>query len=223
VTNGNVVRVVIADDEAIVRHGLRLILDRAEGLEVVGEAGDGATAVDVTARTEPDVVLMDVRMPVVDGIEATRRIVKGRAHVLILTTYDVDENLYLALKAGACGFLLKTSPPEDLVHAVRVVARGDALVEPKITRRLLDEFVERPSYAEAPGVIGALSDRERDVLRLLSAGRSNSEIASELFIGEGTVKSHVASTLSKLGVRDRVQAVVLAYESGFIRPGSSAG
>ena len=174
------VRVVIADDEAIVRHGLRLILDRAEGIEVVGEAADGAAAVDVCARVRPQVVLMDVRMPVLDGIEATRRITKGAAHVLILTTYDLDENLYLALRAGASGFLLKTSAPEDLVHAVRVVARGDALVE-------------------------------------MARGRSTAEIAARFFVSEGTVKTHVGRVLAKLGVRDRVQAVVLAYRSGLVR------
>ena len=218
------VRVVIADDEAIVRHGLRLILERADGIEVVGEAANGAEAVDVTARAQPHVVLMDVRMPVLDGIEATRRITKGHAHVLVLTTYDLDENLYLALRAGACGFLLKTSPPEDLVHAVRVVARGDALVEPTITRRLLAEFVDRPPpTAVTPAAVEPLSEREREVLRLLATGRSNLEIAQELYVGEGTVKTHVASILAKIGVRDRVQAVVVAYESGFVRPGSGSG
>jgi DNA-binding NarL/FixJ family response regulator len=216
------VRVVIADDEAIVRHGLRLILDRADGIDVVGEAADGAAAVDVTARVQPHVVLMDVRMPVLDGIEATRRITKGPAHVLVLTTYDLDENLYLALRAGASGFLLKTSPPEDLLHAVRVVARGDALVEPAITRRLLADFVDRPPPVATgvPPAIASLSEREREVLRLLATGRSNGEIAGELVVGEGTIKTHVASILSKLGIRDRVQAVVLAYECGFVRPGA---
>jgi DNA-binding NarL/FixJ family response regulator len=218
------IRVVIADDEAIVRHGLRLILDHAPGIAVVGEAANGREAVEIAATSHPDVVLMDVRMPVLDGIEATRRITTGAAQVLILTTYDLDENLYLALRAGACGFLLKTSGPDDLVHAVRVVARGDALVEPKITRRLLAEFLDRPPPlgAAVPEAVSSLSEREREVLRLLAAGRSNAEIGADLFVSEGTAKTHVASILSKLGVRDRVRAVIAAYECGFVRPGNSS-
>jgi DNA-binding NarL/FixJ family response regulator len=216
------ITVVIADDESLVRHGLRLILSNADGIEVVAEAADGAVAIRKASETTPDVVLMDVRMPILDGIEATRRIVAaGRARVLILTTYDLDENLYLALKAGASGFLLKTSPPEDLVHAVRVVARGDALVEPRITKRLLEAFVDRPPpTAGPPPEVADLSDREREVLALIAGGRSNAEIAAELFLSEGTVKTHVARVLSKLGVRDRVQAVVVAFNCGFVRPGS---
>ncbi|WP_426574032.1 response regulator [Aquihabitans sp. McL0605] len=214
------ITVLVADDEAIVRHGVRLILDHADGIEVVGEAADGKAAIDLTASLRPDVVLMDIRMPEIDGIEATRRITAGPAHVLILTTYDLDENLYLAMRAGACGFLLKTSPPDDLVHAVRVVARGDAMVEPVITRRLLAEFVDRPpSSVGLPDKVAGLSAREREVLQQMTLGRSNAEIASALFLSEGTVKSHVASILSKLGVRDRVQAVIAAFDCGFARPG----
>ena len=213
--------VVIADDEAVVRAGLRLILEAQPDLSVVGEAGDGAQAVRVAGETSPDVVLMDIRMPGMDGIEATRRLA-DRSRVLILTTYDLDENLYLAVQAGASGFLLKTSAPEDLVHGVRVVARGDALVEPVVLRRLLDDFVRRPPPGiELPTIVASLSERERDVLTLLAAGLSNAEIAARLYVSEGTAKTHVAHVLAKLRVRDRVQAVVLAYESGFVRPGES--
>lgn len=214
-------RVIIADDEAIVRRGLRLMLEAEPDLEVVGEATDGAEAVRLAGAGPVDVVLMDIRMPGLDGIEATR-LIGSRAHVLVLTTYDLDQNLYLALRAGACGFLLKTAPPEELVHAVRVVARGDALVEATVLRRLLDAFVKRPP----PGVerqLPGLSEHERDVLRLMAVGRSNAEIAATLFISEGTTKTHVASILAKLGARDRVQAVIAAYESGFVVPGQTSG
>jgi DNA-binding NarL/FixJ family response regulator len=222
VSDDDTITVVVADDEAIVRHGVRLILDHADCIEVVGEAADGRAAVELTASLRPDVVLMDIRMPDLDGIEATRRITVGPSQVLILTTYDLDENLYLAMRAGACGFLLKTSPPEDLVHAVRVVARGDAMVEPSITRRLLAEFLDRPPVSVGlPGPVAVLSNRERDVLHQMTLGRSNAEIAGVLFLSEGTVKSHVASILAKLGVRDRVQAVIAAFDCGFARPGGS--
>ncbi|RHW28319.1 DNA-binding response regulator [Nocardioides immobilis] len=213
------IRVVIADDEAIVRHGLRLILDSQDDLEVVGEAADGVEAVRLVRQGDVDVVLMDLRMPHLGGIEATR-LVADHARVLVLTTYDLDDNLYRAVQAGACGFLLKTSPPEDLVHAVRVVARGDALLEPIMLTRLLQEFVRQPPPGTAvPEPFLTLSDRELDVLRLVAVGLTNAEIAARLHVSAGTVKTHVASILAKLGVRDRIQAVVACYESGFVRPG----
>lgn len=215
------IRIVIADDEAIVRRGLRLTLDAQPDLSVVAEAANGDEAVRVVAEHEPDVALVDIRMPVLDGIEVTRRIA-ARTKVLILTTYDLDENLYRAIRAGARGFLLKTAPPEDLLHGVRVVARGDALVASGILRRLIDEFVSRPppgAEDHVPPAVARLSEREREVLRLLAQGLSNAEIGERLFVSEGTTKTHVANVLTKLGVRDRVQAVILAYESGFVRPG----
>lgn len=213
-------RVLIADDEAIVRHGLTMILGAAEDIEVVGEAADGHQAALAAERLRPDVALMDVRMPVLDGIEATRRVTALGSHVLILTTYDVDENLYLAVKAGAEGFLLKTSSPEDLVHAVRTVARGDALVGPALTSRLLEAYARRPPQSLVPqGALAKLTERERDVLRLMATGRSNAEIGEVLHVSEGTVKTHVAAVLAKLRTRDRLQAVVHAYETGFVVPG----
>ncbi|NUW31757.1 response regulator transcription factor [Nonomuraea sp. SMC257] len=219
-------RAVIADDQALVRTGFRMIL-MADGIEVVGEAADGAEAVAVVRRARPDVVLMDVRMPHMDGIEATRRIVAGGAddtRVLILTTYDLDQYVYAALTAGASGFLLKDVTPEHLVASVRLVRSGDALLAPAITRRLVERFA-RPAEA-APAVHGDLSEltpRELEVLRLLATGLSNAELADRLTLSPTTVKTHVARILSKLGLRDRVQAVVLAYETGLVSPGRAAG
>ena len=214
------IRIVLADDEALVRSGLRLILESEHDFEVVGEAEDGEDAIRKVIDLRPDVILMDVRMPRLDGVEATRRLVEsGRARVLILTTFDLDAHLFAAIRAGASGFLLKAVPPDDLVTAVRAVARGDALIEPRMTRRLLEEFVRRPLPAESrasPSVLKELTDRELEVLREIGRGLSNAEIGQRLFIGEATVKTHVAHILSKLHLRDRIQAVVLAYESGLI-------
>lgn len=211
------ISVVLADDQELVRTGFRLILEAEPDIEVVGEAADGERAISLVRELSPDVVLMDVRMPVLDGIEATRR-VAGQTRVLVLTTFDLDEIVFEAIRAGASGFLLKTSPADQLVHAVRVVAAGDALLAPAITRRLVEEFARRPPATEPQG-LDELTPRELDVLRLLARGLSNSEIAHELVVEPSTVKSHVASILSKLDLRDRVQAVVAAYEAGLVRPG----
>ena len=213
------IRVALADDQALVRTGFRLILQAEEGVEVVGEAEDGAAAVRLVKETAPDVILMDVRMPVLDGIEATRR-VAGATRVLVLTTFDLDEVVFEAIRAGASGFLLKTSPADELVRAVRIVAAGDSLLSPSITRRLVEEFARRPVASEPSG-LDELTPRELDVLRLMARGHSNAEIAAELFVEPSTVKSHVASILAKLDLRDRAQAVVAAYESGLVVAGSS--
>jgi DNA-binding NarL/FixJ family response regulator len=217
------IRVLIADDQALIRGGFRMILSAADDIDVVGEAIDGVDAVRQYATLKPDVVIMDVRMPTMDGIEATRRLTDGRppARVLILTTFDLDEYVYEALRAGASGFLLKDRPPEELVAAVRVVAAGEALLAPSITRRLIREFASRPDAAPPPAAMSELTERERDVLVCMARGLSNAEIARELFVAETTVKSHVGRVLQKLGLRDRAQAVVLAYESGLVRPGSA--
>ena len=214
------IRVLVADDQALMRTGFRMILDAQEDLEVVGEAIDGADAVRQFERLGPDVVVMDVRMPTMDGIEATRRLtsLEPPARVLILTTFDLDEYVYEALRAGASGFLLKDRPPEELVAAVRVVASGDALLAPSVTRRLIAEFAKRTPTA-ARDELGELTDREREVLVLIARGLSNAEIATALFVAETTVKTHVGHVLSKLRLRDRAQAVVLAYESGLVQPG----
>ena len=213
--------VLIADDQALMRGGFRMILDAEPDIEVVGEAIDGADAVRGFERLHPDVVVMDVRMPAMDGIEATRRItaLEPPGRVLMLTTFDLDEYVYEALRAGASGFLLKDRPPEELVQAVRVVAAGDALLAPTVTRRLIEEFARRPGTPAAPAALGELTDREREVLVLMARGRSNAEIAGDLFVAETTVKTHVGRVLHKLGLRDRAQAVVLAYESGLVQPG----
>jgi DNA-binding NarL/FixJ family response regulator len=222
------VRVAIADDQALVREGFRMILDAREDIEVVGEASDGAEAVELVARVEPDVVLMDVRMPSVDGLESTERIVASgsAAKIIILTTYDVDEYVFTALRAGASGFLLKDVRPGELADAVRVVARGDALLAPTVTRRLLDRLaVALPGAPTAPPRLDEISDelteRELEVLRFVALALSNAEIAARLTVSEPTVKTHVSSILRKLGLRDRVQAVVLAYDVGLVRPRSS--
>jgi DNA-binding NarL/FixJ family response regulator len=216
------IRVVIADDQDLVREGLRMMLDAERDIEVVGEAGNGLAALDAARSHDPDVLLMDIRMPELDGLEATARLVgsNARTRVLVLTTFDLDEYVYRAMKAGASGFLLKDANREQLGAAVRTVAAGDALLAPGITRRLIEDFCRRPPpSAGMPPAADELSPRELEVLRLLAQGMSNAEIAAELFLSEATVKSHVARLLSKLNLRDRVQAVVLAYESGIVRPG----
>jgi DNA-binding NarL/FixJ family response regulator len=214
------IRVLLADDQELVRSGFRLILEMAEGIDVVGEAEDGREAVELAKELKPDVVLMDVRMPDVDGIEATRQLRAANldARVLVLTTFDLDEYVYAAVQAGASGFLLKDAPRDQLVTAVRTVARGEALLAPAVTKRLIERFVARAAPPAAPGV-GDLSAREDEVLRLIARGLSNAEIAAELFVAEATVKTHVARVLAKLGLRDRVQAVVFAYEHGLVQPG----
>jgi DNA-binding NarL/FixJ family response regulator len=217
-----VIRVALADDQELVRTGFRMILESEGDLSVVGEAEDGAQAFELVRRERPDVVLMDVRMPVLDGISATARIVAAGlpTRVLVLTTFDLDEVVFDAIRAGAAGFLLKTGPADDLVRAVRVVASGESLLSPSVTRRLVEEFARRPSGAP-PAAVDELTPRELDVLKLLARGLSNAEIAADLVVETSTVKSHVASILAKLGLRDRVQAVVAAYESGLVIAGSS--
>jgi DNA-binding NarL/FixJ family response regulator len=218
-----VIRVLIADDQALVRGGFHSILAGQEDIEVVGEAEDGDQAVAAVERLTPDVVLMDIRMPGVDGIEATRRIAaRGLpTRVLVLTTFDVDDYVYEAMKAGASGFLLKTAPPRQLVEAVRTVAGGDALLAPSVTRRLVEQFVRRPPPGAAvPPGLEELTERELDVLKLLAQALSNAEIAARLVVSEATVKSHVNRILGKLDLRDRAQAIVFAYESGLVQPGA---
>jgi DNA-binding NarL/FixJ family response regulator len=220
------IRVVIADDQQLVRTGFRMILADESGIEVVGEASNGAEAVAVAARLRPDVVLMDIRMPELDGIEATRRIVrssgKPEVRVLILTTFDLDEYVYDALRAGASGFLLKDAPAHQLVAGIRMVGEGDALLAPSITRRLIEEFATSRAAIAVPPGFHELTPRELDVFRLVARGMSNAEIAAELIVGENTVKTHVTHILMKTGARDRVQAVVLAYEAGVVSPGRGA-
>jgi DNA-binding NarL/FixJ family response regulator len=220
-----VIRLLLADDEAMVRRGLRLVLETEDDLQVVGEAADGFEAIEEAGRLRPDVVLMDVRMPRLDGVEACRRLVEqSQTKVVVLTTFDLDEHLFAAVRAGASGFLLKASRPEELVAAIRAAHAGNALVEPKMTKRLLDEFARRPD-APPPGHVpdrfSDLTDREVDVLREVVRGASNAEIAERLYISETTVKTHVNHILGKLGVRDRIQAVVLAYDYGLVEPGGT--
>ena len=221
------IRVVLVDDQALLRTGFRMILDAEPDLEVVGEAADGRAGVAVVAKEQPDIVLMDVRMPMLDGIEATAQIVRGPAasRVLILTTFDLDEYVYAGLRAGASGFLLKDAPPAELLNAVRTVASGDAVLAPSATRRLLDRFAPTLPTGVEPAtrsdVLAELTDREREVFTLVASGRSNREIAAELYVSEGTVKVHVSRLFTKLNLRDRVQAVVLAYEAGIVVPGTS--
>jgi DNA-binding NarL/FixJ family response regulator len=216
------IKVLIADDQALVRTGFRKILESEPDLEVVGEAADGGEAVEAALLLRPDVVLMDIRMPRLDGLEATRRLA-GKARVLVLTTFDLNEYVYEALRAGASGFLLKDAPADQLVTAIRVVASGEALLAPSITKRLIEEFARRPPSNARPAELEALSPRELDVLRLVARGLSNAEIAGELYVGDATVKTHVSRILQKLTLRDRVQAVVLAYESGLLQPGQPDG
>jgi DNA-binding NarL/FixJ family response regulator len=219
-----VIRVLVVDDQILVRTGFRMILDAEPDLEVVGEAADGVEALEAFGRLDPDVVLMDVRMPHLDGIEATARLTADapKARVLMLTTFDLDEHVYAALRAGASGFLLKDTPPDELAHAVRVVAGGDALLAPSVTRRLIEEFAQHrdPTPTPPPG-LDELTEREAEVLGLVAQGLANAEIAARLFVSEATVKTHVGRVLMKLHLRDRVQAVVLAYESGLVRPGGT--
>jgi DNA-binding NarL/FixJ family response regulator len=220
----DLVRVLVVDDQALVRAGFRMICEAEVDLTVVGEAADGVAAVELAARTAPDVVLMDIRMPAMDGVEACSRIVSAheQVRVLILTTFDIDDYVYAALRAGASGFLLKDTPPEQLVEAIRVVAGGDALLSPSVTRRVIETFAASASPVPATPLAGldTLTEREHDVLKLMAKGYSNAEIAATLFLGEATVKTHVGRVLMKLGLRDRVQAVVAAYEHGIVTPGA---
>ena len=215
------IKVVIADDQELVRTGFRKILESEPDIEVVGEAGDGSQAVEQAVLRRPDVILMDIRMPKLDGLEASRRLA-GKVRVLILTTFDLNEYVYEALRAGASGFLLKDAPAEELVRAIRVVAGGEALLSPSITRRLIEEFARRPAPSERPTALDELTAREVEVLKLVARGLSNGEIAKELYLSEATVKTHVGRILQKLDLRDRVQAVVLAYESGLVQPGMAS-
>jgi DNA-binding NarL/FixJ family response regulator len=221
----DVIRLLIADDQELVRAGFAAILGAEADMEVVGEAGDGEAAVARARKLRPDVVLMDVRMPAMDGLEATRRLLDDPSppRVLVLTTFDLDEYVYEAMKAGASGFLLKDVPRDQLVTGVRTVARGESLLAPRITRRLIERFIaQAPAELSKPRQLEALSERELEVLRLVAEGLSNEEIGGRLFVSRATVKTHVANVLMKLGVRDRIQAVVFAYESGLVQPGSSA-
>ena len=222
------IRVVVADDQVLVRSGFTMLLSGEPGIEVVGEAGNGAEAVALAASEHPDVILMDVRMPVMDGLDATRRITGDESlsstRVVILTTFDLDEYVHEALRAGASGFLLKDTLPVDLLNAVRVVAAGDALIAPRITRRLIEEFARRPGPAAAAAAhtaLGQLTEREREVLELVAKGLSNAEIAATLYVSHATVKTHVSRLLMKLGARDRAQLVMIAYETGVVMPGAT--
>ena len=216
------IRVVLVDDEAMVRVGLRMVLSAEPDIEVVGEASDGAAAVAVVAEAQPDVVFMDIRMPEVDGLEGARRVLAGSpdVKVVMLTTFDEDAYIEAALRSGVSGFLLKVAPPERLIDAVRTVAQGGGLLDPSVTLRVIETFSAAPPVRTASASrLGQLTEREKDVLRLLAKGMSNAEIAAELYVGEATVKTHVSSVLAKLGLRDRVQAVVAAYETGLVQPG----
>lgn len=219
------IRVLVVDDQALVRAGFRMILEAEPDMEVVGEAADGLDALAAAQRHLPDVVLMDVRMPNLDGISATRRILEGgsSARVLMLTTFDMDEYVYEAFRAGASGFLLKDAPPERLVDGIRAVAAGESLLAPSVTRRLIETFVRRQPAAPLPASVAELTAREREVLQLMARGLSNAEIAATFVVSETTVKTHVARVLDKLDLRDRVQAVVFAYECGLVQPGERGG
>lgn len=219
------VRILLVDDQALVRVGFRLILESEPDFEVVGEAEDGARAIEAVRALRPDVTLMDIQMPVLDGLAATRELLAAddppHSRVLILTTFERDEYVFDALRAGASGFLLKNASPEDLIDAVRIVAAGNALLAPSVTRRLIEEFARRPAPSASPASWKELTERELDVLRLLAKGMTNAEIAAALFVGEATVKTHVSNVLTKLNLRDRAQAVVFAYESGLVQAGLS--
>jgi DNA-binding NarL/FixJ family response regulator len=218
------ITVLLVDDQALVRAGFRMILEAEDDIEVIGEASDGDEAVDAARRLQPDVVLMDVQMPRVDGLEATGRIVQDdetRSRVVILTTFERDDYVFQALRAGASGFVLKNAPPEELVHAVRIVAAGDALLAPSVTRRVIEQYARHQAPRPRDLGLDRLTERELEVLRLLATGTSNSELAALLYVGEGTIKTHVSSILNKLALRDRMQAVVFAYESGLVEPGQS--
>lgn len=218
------IRVLIADDQELVRTGFRVIVGAEPDMDVVGEAGDGRQTIDAVTKHRPHVVLMDIRMPNLDGIEATRQITNSQARpprILILTTFDLDEYVYQALRAGASGFLLKDARSDDLLRAIRVVAAGDALLAPAITRKLIEDFAQRPPPTAHPAALAELTPRELEVLTLIARGRSNADIANELIVSDATVKTHVARIFSKLDLHDRAQAVVLAYESGLVQPGAS--
>ena len=215
------IRVLIADDQELVRTGFRVILNAEPDLEVVGESRDGKEVIEAARRLRPEVVLMDIRMPNLDGIEATRRITAaaGSPRVLILTTFDLDQYVYEALRAGASGFLLKDAAADDLLQAIRVIAAGEALLAPSITRRLIEDYARRPAPRHQPDALADLTARELEVMRLLARGMSNTDIARDLYLGDATIKTHVARIFSKLGLHDRAQAVVLAYETGLVQPG----
>jgi len=214
-----VIRVLVVDDQPLVRSGFRMVLEERADLELAGEAADGVQALELARELDPDVILMDVRMPNLDGVEATRRLVEdgARARILVLTTFDLDEYVYAAIKAGASGFLLKDVEPAELVDAIRVVAAGNSLFGPEATERLVSRFSQPPAEGDL-GSLDALTEREREILRLLATGLSNAELAQQLFLSETTVKTHVSSVLRKLGVRDRVQAVIAAYDAGLVSP-----
>jgi DNA-binding NarL/FixJ family response regulator len=218
------IKVFLADDQAMIRTGLRMILEIEPDIEIIGEAEDGQAAVDSVIKLKPEVVLMDIQMPKMDGLEATRQILamkdKVSCRILILTTFERDEYIFEALRLGACGFLLKNAPPEDLVSAIRIVAKGDALLSPSVTRRIIEEFARLPPKTIHAGEIKDLTEREIEVLQLIARGQSNSEIANKLVVSEATVKTHVSNLFSKLSLRDRVQAVVFAYENGLVQPGT---
>jgi DNA-binding NarL/FixJ family response regulator len=216
------ISVVLVDDQALIRTGFKMILESEDDIEVVGEASDGEQAISMARSVRPDVVLMDVQMPTMDGLEATGRIVREvtiPSRIVILTTFERDDYIFEALRAGASGFLLKNAPSEELVHAVRVVAAGDALLAPSVTRKVIEGFIRRPAHRSHEVELRRLTERETEILQLLATGKSNSELANHLFVGEGTIKTHVSNVLTKLGLRDRMQAVIFAYESGLIEPG----
>jgi DNA-binding NarL/FixJ family response regulator len=216
------IRVALADDQALIRTGFKMILESEDDIDVVGEASDGEEAISIARSARPDVVLMDVQMPTMDGLEATGRIAQDSSipgRIIILTTFEREDYVFEGLRAGASGFLLKNSPPEELVHAVRVVAAGDALLAPSVTRKVIEGFIQRPAQRSNEVELRRLTERETEILRLLATGKSNSELAAHLFVGEGTIKTHVSNVLTKLGLRDRMQAVIFAYESGLVEPG----